>query len=510
MTHALDPHASVLVVGAGVMGAGIAQLAARYGHSVFLFDTQPDASARAIETIQTDLTRLVDRGKFSKTECAALVERLHPVETLAEAREVGIVMEAIVENLDAKCALLAQVEKIVSPECLITTNTSSISINAIARALSAPERLVGMHFFNPVPIMKLVEVISGAKTDAAIASAVYETAKAWGKTAVHARSTPGFIVNRIARPFYAEALNLLQDRFTSAEQIDACIRAAGFRMGPCELMDLIGQDVNFAVTQSVFAENFFDKRYTPSVIQKELVDGGLLGRKSGYGFYPYPAEKESTPSKTENDSLAAIRALGQLTLHGDDATAQFIANRLTQIGADFARDPASLITQICAHDFDLRLTDGRPASDIAAGQNISNVAVFDWIATEREPSVVAWARSVQSDALFEKKVEGLLGALGFTPIQVQDYPGLIVARTISMIVNEANDAVNQGVCSEDDADSAMRLGANYPAGPFDWQNQWGALNIKNVLSALNDFYRGERYRISPALQHAVWRDTSDH
>ncbi len=175
------------------MGAGIAQLAARYGHPVFCL-IQPDASAERLKRYSDRLDAPGRPGKFSKTECAALVERLHPVENLAKAREVGIVMEAIVENLDAKCTLLNQVEKIVSPECLITTNTSSISINAIARALSTPERLVGMHFFNPVPIMKLVEVISGVKTDAAIASAVYETAKAWGKTAVHARSTPGFIV----------------------------------------------------------------------------------------------------------------------------------------------------------------------------------------------------------------------------------------------------------------------------------------------------------------------------
>ena len=510
MTHALDPHASVLVVGAGVMGSGIAQLAARHGHPVFLLDTRPQAAAHAIEAIQTDLARLVERGKFTSNEGAALLERLHPLERLDEASEAQLVVEAIVEDLESKQALLAAVEKIVSADCLLTTNTSSISINAIANALSSPERLVGMHFFNPVPIMKLVEVISGLKTDPSVAAAVFQTAQSWGKTAVHARSTPGFIVNRIARAFYAETLMLLQEQFASSEDIDSCLRAAGFRMGPCELMDLIGHDINFAVTQSVFTENFFDRRFTPSIIQKELVDGGLFGRKSGRGFYSYPSQADPSSPSPLSPSANLTDTIGELTVHGTDPMAGRIADRLSEKGISFARHPESRWSGIRAGELDLRMTEGQAASEIAAQEGIRNVAVFDWAPADRDAGPLAWACAIQSDDESVKQAANLLRHIGFVPVQTKDYPGLMVARTLSMIVNEANDAVLQGVCSKEDANAAMRLGANYPAGPFDWQNEWGAAPITKVLDSLNDFYRGERYRVSPGLRQAAWREHVKH
>ncbi len=178
---------------------------------------------------------------------------------------------------------------------MLATNTSSISVTALANGLAHPGRLVGMHFFNPVPLMKLVEVVSGLHTGTEVAAAIFDLAKAWGKVPVHARSTPGFIVNRIARPYYAETLALLLEQAATPQVLDACLRAAGFRMGPCELMDLIGHDTNFAVTCSVYDANFQDKRYAPSLVQREMVEGGLLGRKSGRGFYAYPAGVPALP-----------------------------------------------------------------------------------------------------------------------------------------------------------------------------------------------------------------------
>jgi 3-hydroxyacyl-CoA dehydrogenase/acetyl-CoA acetyltransferase len=279
--------APLLVVGAGIMGAGIAQVAAQAGHAVRLADTRPGAAADAKARIEGTFQTLVAKGRMGSDDASAALARIVPLSALDGLDDVGLVIEAIVEDLDLKRGLFQQIEPMVSPQCVLATNTSSISVTAIANGLQHPGRLVGMHFFNPVPLMKLVEVVSGLHTDAGVAEAVFARARAWGKVPVHARSTPGFIVNRIARPYYAETLALLLERAAAPQVLDACLRAAGFRMGPCELMDLIGHDTNFAVTQSVYEANFFDKRFQPSLVQREMVDGGLLGRKSGRGFYRY-------------------------------------------------------------------------------------------------------------------------------------------------------------------------------------------------------------------------------
>ena len=279
--------ATVLVVGTGLMGAGIAQVAALAGHPVKLYDARAGAAAEAKARLVATLDGLVAKGRLDAGQARAALQRLEPVDTLAAGVGARLVVEAIVENLDAKRALFAELERIVDADAVLATNTSSISVTAIAHGLAHPQRVVGMHFFNPVPLMKLVEVVSGLRTEGAVAEAVFELSKVWGKQPVHAKSTPGFIVNRIARPYYAEALALLHEQAATPQVLDACLRGAGFRMGPCELMDLIGHDTNFAVTNSVYAANFQDKRYSPSLVQAEMVAGGLLGRKSGRGVFSY-------------------------------------------------------------------------------------------------------------------------------------------------------------------------------------------------------------------------------
>jgi 3-hydroxybutyryl-CoA dehydrogenase len=251
-------NAPVLVVGAGIMGAGIAQVAAQAGHAVQLFDMRDGAAAQAKAKLAATFDGLVAKGKLDADAAQATLARITPIASLAQAADRALVVEAIVEQLDAKRALFRQLEGIVGADCVLATNTSSISVTAIANGLAQPQRLVGMHFFNPVPLMKLVEVVSGLHTDPAVAESIFELSRHWGKTPVHARSTPGFIVNRIARPFYAETLALLHERAATPQVLDACLKAAGFRMGPCELMDLIGHDTNFAVTNSVYDANFFD------------------------------------------------------------------------------------------------------------------------------------------------------------------------------------------------------------------------------------------------------------
>lgn len=480
--------ARILVVGAGLMGAGIAQVAAQASHAVMLFDNRPGAADAAKAKLAQTLDGLAAKGKLSADAVQATLARITPVDALQPA---DLVIEAIVENLDVKRALFAELEALLPDDAVIATNTSSISVTALARDMKRPERLVGMHFFNPVPLMKLVEVVWGLGTDAAVAQAVFDLAARWGKVPVHARSTPGFIVNRIARPYYAEALMLLQDRATTPEVIDACLRAAGFRMGPCELMDLIGHDTNFAVTQSVFAANFFDRRFTPSLVQQELVDAGFLGRKTGRGFYRYPEGPPALPRQAGERARPEAR---HVMLHGRGP----IADRLAAALPDVARQLDSDWIGLEADRLQLRMTDGRTANEVAATRDfMAPVVVFDL------PLGAGGDLAYACSGDFDGRHLGWLSALGFTPRAMVDMPGLIVARTIAMLVNEAHDAVQQGVCSEEGADAAMKLGVNYPAGPFEWAALWGANAVVPLLDRLDAYYRGERYRVSPYLRRQV-------
>lgn len=463
----------ILVVGAGLMGAGIAQVAAQAGHAVQLYDSRAGAAEAAKAKLAQTLDGLVAKGRLTADAAAAALARITPVDAPAPAE---LAIEAIVENLDVKRALFAELEALLPPDAVIATNTSSISVTALARGMQKPERLVGMHFFNPVPLMKLVEVVSGLGTSPEVAQAVFDLATRWGKTAVHTRSTPGFIVNRIARPYYAEALMLLQDRAAAPELIDACLRAAGFRMGPCELMDLIGHDTNFAVTNSVFAANFFDRRFTPSLVQQELVDAGFLGRKSGRGFYRYPDGAPALPAVDLPRPVAA-----QIVVHGQGP----VADRFAAALPDAVRELDGDWIGLSVDGRQLRLTDGRRGADLARG-----TAVFDLplaasgdIAYAGDAATAAW-----------------LTVLGLTPRAVADVPGLVVARTIAMLINEAADAVSQGVCDEAGADAAMKLGVNYPAGPFEWLARWDRRAVVALLDRLDQHHRGERYRVSPYLK----------
>ncbi len=537
MTAGTLIHAPVLVVGAGIMGAGIAQVAAQAGHTVMLYDTREGAADAAIVQLRKSLDALVAKGKLDASAVAQTLSRIQPISTLDEASSAQCVIEAIVEKLDAKRGLFSALERIVSADCVLATNTSSISVTAIANGLQHPARLVGMHFFNPVPVMKLVEVVSGLHTDTAVAQAVFDLSKRWGKTPVHARSTPGFIVNRIARPFYAETLALLNEsgatQAATPAVLDACMRAAGFRMGPCELMDLIGHDTNFAVTQSVYEANFYDKRYLPSMVQRDMVDGGLLGRKSGRGFYRY-GEKGSTlasgvattqeASAANSPALLAERFATLLpespVLHGKGPVAQRIATALEAAQRNFTRAADSDWIGLDLGNGQLRLTDGRTASEIRSTSAIPNIAVFDLCiagpsgkaaaASDATPPALAWAigtseaQDAQATTGWTAQVHDWLQLLGFAPCRVADTPALVVARTLAMLINEAADAVQQNVCTESGANDAMKLGVNYPAGPFEWLAQWDVHAVCRLLDALDQHYRGERYRVSPWLRQRMW------
>ena len=488
---------TLLVAGAGVMGGGIAQVAAQAGHPVLLFDSQPGTARSAHEKLSATLEKLVERGKFDAETIRELLGRIEVVNDLAEAARASFVIEAIAEDLDAKRELFGRLEDIVAEDTILASNTSSLSISAIAGNLRHPGRVAGMHFFNPVPLMRLVEVVSGLQTEPATAQAIHALAESWGKTTVDAASTPGFIVNRIARPFYAEALALLQERAAAPAEIDACLRGAGFRMGPCELMDLIGHDVNLAVTRSVYEANFYDKRYQPSLMQQALVDAGRLGCKSGRGFYDYrngdavePA-LFPVPDTPPPGDILYVRGTGPLAEH--------IAAALTRLDCHFELVTDSKWTGLQVESARLRLTDGRPAGELGR-----DVAVFDLPLSTEPGTVLAWSHATRASQEWIEAAPQWLALLGFTPQRIGDVPGLVVARTLAMLINEAAEAVQQGVCSEQDADQAMKLGVNYPAGPFEWLEDWGEQAVIRLIDTLDDYYRGARFRASPWLRQRAW------
>ncbi len=279
------------VIGSGTMGSGIAQVAATAGCEVKLFDSSPDALKNSEAKLGGILNRLVEKGRINPDEKNAILSRITYVNSIKELKPSALVVEAIIEDLEAKQNLFSELQNHVAEEAVLATNTSSLSVSAIASALERPERCLGMHFFNPVPLMKLVELIPAIQTGESVLKEMSELLKSWGKTVAVAKDTPGFIVNRVARPFYGEALRIFEEGLASVQYIDESLKSlGGFRMGPFELMDFIGNDVNYAVTESVFQAFYNDPRYRPSFTQKRLVEAGYLGRKSRRGYYNYDAE----------------------------------------------------------------------------------------------------------------------------------------------------------------------------------------------------------------------------
>ncbi len=283
------------IIGAGAMGSGIAQVAATAGNEVKIYDADPTAAHRAAKNIEKNLIRLVEKGKMTEAEAENIVKNITFTERLEGLGAAALVIEAIIEDLTVKKSLFTELELYVAENCVLGTNTSSLSVSAIAAACRFPNRVVGIHFFNPPTLMKLVEIIPAVQTDLKIVETARKIMKQWGKTTVLAKDTPGFIVNRVARPFYSEALRIYDEGLASFQSIDEAMKTCGdFKMGPFELMDFIGHDVNFKVTESVFQAMYFDPRYKPSFTQKRLLEAGFLGRKTGKGFYNYPQPSPDT------------------------------------------------------------------------------------------------------------------------------------------------------------------------------------------------------------------------
>lgn len=371
------------VLGAGTMGSGIAQVAAQNGHKVILIDTNHSQLEKAQKNLIKTLEKLVEKGKINSNDANSIQENIYYSGNLTDFSQCNLVIEAIVENLSIKHQVFKSIEEIVSEDCILASNTSSLSIASIGSALNLPNRIIGIHFFNPAPLMPLVEIIPAVQTESSITETSVGLIKSWKKTVVVCKDTPGFIVNRVARPFYGEALRIYEEGIADFATIDwAMTHIGGFKMGPFTLMDFIGNDVNYAVTESVFAAFFYDPRFKPSLTQKRHSEAGFYGKKSGRGYYNY---SQPLPSHTENEELGK--------------------------------------------------------------------KIFD--------------------------------------------------RILSMLINEAFDAVFMNVAKPEDVDLAMTKGVNYPKGLLLWAQELGYDNILNQLELLFDEYGEDRYRPNPLLKRMV-------
>ena len=374
----------VSIIGAGTMGAGIAQIAATKGHEVCLYDSFDGAIETAENKLKKILNRLVEKKRISKQENEAILGRINFSNSLENIKGSELVIEAIIENLDIKQKVFSEIESLVDNNCIIASNTSSLSIASIASSCKKAERVVGIHFFNPAPLMPLVEIIPAVQTSEDTLNKAKSIIDSWEKLTVIAKDTPGFIVNRVARPFYGEAIRIYEEGVTDFATIDWALKEiGGFRMGPFELMDYIGNDINYTVTETVFAAFYFDQRYKPSFTQKRMKEAGYLGRKSGRGYYDYSSE--NTPKANED------RELGKKIL---------------------------------------------------------------------------W-------------------------------------RVLSMLINEAADALFLKIASREDIDLAMTKGVNYPKGLLAWADEIGIENVLKQLEDLQAEYGEDRYRPSPILKRMV-------
>jgi len=461
------------VVGAGAMGAGIAQVAAQAGARVSVTDVSEDALARGRTGVEKALADQVRKGRLEQAAADAVLGRIVWSTDLAAHADADLVVEAVVEDPGVKAALFAGLEGLVRPEAILATNTSSLSVTALARGLARPGRFVGMHFFNPAPVMKLVEVVSGAATDPAVAEAVFAAAKAWGKTPVRVRDVPGFIVNRVARPFYGEGLRAWGEGVGEPADIDHALKVcAGFRMGPLELADLIGHDVNSAVARSVYDACFGRTRFAPQQAQLELVAAGRLGRKSGSGVYDYGGD------------LPAPRFVEAAPVAGDEAA--------------FARLAAG--ETVRADDVVVARADGRSAAAWAA-EHGAPVALIDWT---RDLNAVETVVFAASDERARDAAAGLAAAAGKRALRLRDRPGGLVLRTLAQLANGAADAVRDRVAEPADIDRAMLFGANYPQGPLAWADQVGAGFVVRALDGIAQETGEEMYRPCEVLRRAAF------
>ncbi|MBN1528064.1 MAG: hypothetical protein JW895_03330 [Thermoleophilaceae bacterium] len=486
------------VVGAGTMGAGIAQLGCAAGMRVLLHDPVPEALERGLERVRSGLGRWIEKGRVSEP---GLLEPAGSLDGLAPAE---LVIEAAPERPDLKRDLFGGLSEVLGDDALVATNTSSIPVTSLAGSYKHPENVVGMHFFNPPPLMELLEVIPADQSGDRAVQVARETGEAMGKTVILAADGPGFLVNRCARPFGAEALRLLQERVATHEQIDRiCRLGGGFRMGPFELMDLVGVDVGFEVAKSFTQLSFGEPRWKPSPIQARMVAAGRLGRKAGRGYYDYGQDGSHRP-----DDPAAREpggGGGPLSIVGEGPIAAGLRERADAAGYEVSDDAAAPLV------VDAQVPGGEPlavtgtlvalcAERSLASYGVPGAAGFHLLPPLAESRLAELTRLPGTRAATAEAAEALFANLGFHTEWVADAPGLVLGRIVCQLVNEAAFAVGEGVGSGDDVDAGLTLGLNHPRGAVSWGEAIGLDHVLGTVDGLWRERREERYRAAPLLR----------
>ena len=491
-----DPHSESLtlaVIGAGVMGQGIAQIAAQAGVAVRLYDSFDGVAQHAHATLAGTFGKLVERARFTPAQAQAAMARVSVATSLQELADADVVVEAIIEKLEAKQALFQQLEAIVRVNTVLATNTSSLSVTAIAADCAHPQRVVGFHFFNPVPLMKIVEVIEGARTDSAVIDAMLALGQRMGHRAVRAKDTPGFIVNHAGRGFGTEALRLLGESVASPASIDAVLRGqAGFRLGPFELFDLVGLDVSVPVMESVYRQYFDEPRFRPSPLTVVRRNAGLLGRKSGSGFYTY-ADGVARPPEWP----ARVDALpGPIWVSRRQAAwGQACAGWLQEMGAQIEQAAHPSAEALCIV---LPLGEDVTACVAAEGLDATRTVALDWLLPQAGCAAV-FTNPLTSAQSVQRAV-ALLRPLTTAVRVLRDSTGLVGQRVLATIVNIGCDIAQQGIASPQDIDAAVTLGLGYPQGPLAWGDALGPRVLLQILRNLEASTGDPRYRPSPWLR----------
>jgi len=485
------------VVGAGLMGQGIAQIAAQAGVPVTLFDAKPEAAAKARYGIAQMLAKLAEKNQRPQAEADAAVERIRIADGIADLAGCHVVVEAIVENLDAKRALFRQLEDVVGDDCLLAPNTSSLSVTAIAAGCRRPERVGGFHFFSPVPLMKLVEVIDGLRSAPWVGTALTALAQRLGHTPVRAQDTPGFIVNHAGRGYGTEALRILGEGITGVDgcaAIDRVLRgAAGFRMGPFELLDLTGLDVSHPVMEAIYEQYYQEPRYRPSPITRQRLAGGLLGRKSGRGFYAYEDGRAVAVPAPAAPPLTAALAVSVWVSRRRPAAHDQLCTLLTAAGARLEGGERPSSDALCVV---LPLGEDATTSALAEGLDPRRTVAVDTLFLNGQRTLMTnpLTAPAMRDAAW-----ALLGADGTPVTVIHDSPGFIAQRVVAMIVNIGCDMAQQRIATPEDIDRAVTIGLGYPKGPLAMGDALGAANVLAILEGLQGFYGDPRYRPSPWL-----------